>query len=371
MRFIARLLLSCGLAACLTIQAAIDDQTAMSIEALRRLKDSDAASSPAVKQAVAKVLDKIQGEPEFIELVRDYKVDDRLPEVEKLALQQPGAPVGVQAIQLLLAKGRADALKAALAPDRPDPSVLLEALGNAADNHAATLVTPLITDASRPAPLRRIAVRAAVKSLEGAKYVLGLARDGKLPDDVRLVASSELNSVRWPPIRTEAAKLLPPPTSKGDSKLPPISALVSRTGDSARGAAVFRRQDVGCINCHQVNGEGVDFGPKLSEIGTKLGKDALYEAILDPSAGIAFGYEGWSIELKNGDEAFGLIASETEDEIVVKAQGGVLTHYKKADVAKREKQAQSIMPQGLQATMTTGEFVDLVEYLASLKKASK
>jgi len=128
---------------------------------------------------------------------------------------------------------------------------------------------------------------------------------------------------------------------------------------------------VGCVKCHQVNGEGIDFGPNLSEIGTKLGKDALYEAILDPSAGISFGFEAWQIELKNGTEAYGLIVSDTTEEIAVKSQGSIVTRYKKADVTKREQQKLSIMPAGLQQAMSTQDLVDLVEYLSTLKKAEK
>lgn len=141
------------------------------------------------------------------------------------------------------------------------------------------------------------------------------------------------------------------------------------TGDPAKGAQIFRRPEVNCISCHQVRGEGVDFGPALSEIGSKLAREALFEAILDPSAGISFGFEAWQITLKDGDEAFGLIASETEDELVLKLQGGTLNRLKKADIAGREKQKLSVMPAGLQASLTTAEFVDLVEYLASLKKS--
>jgi putative heme-binding domain-containing protein len=117
-----------------------------------------------------------------------------------------------------------------------------------------------------------------------------------------------------------------------------------------------------------VKGQGVDFGPDLSEIGTKLGKDAIFEAILDPSAGISFGYEAFQLQLKSGDEAFGLLASETADEIAIKAVGGIVTRYKKSEVAKREQMKLSIMPAGLQQNMSAQELVDLIEYLASLKK---
>ena len=78
--------------------------------------------------------------------------------------------------------------------------------------------------------------------------------------------------------------------------------------------------------------QGTDFGPNLSEIGTKLAKEAIYESILDPSAGIAFGYEPWAVELANGDEAFGLVTSETADEIAIKAPNGIVSRFKKSEI---------------------------------------
>jgi len=147
-----------------------------------------------------------------------------------------------------------------------------------------------------------------------------------------------------------------------------VGELMKLKGDARRGSEVFRRAEVACIACHQVDGEGLDFGPKLSEIGTKLGKDALYESILDPSAGIAFGYEAWSVDLANGDELFGLIVSETADDLALKAQTGIVTKVKKAEIARRVKMSTSIMPAGLQLTLSTQELVDLVEYLAQLRK---
>ena len=144
--------------------------------------------------------------------------------------------------------------------------------------------------------------------------------------------------------------------------------MLTRPGDAAKGAATFRRQEVGCINCHRVNNDGVDFGPALSEIGTKLGKDAIYEALLDPSAGISFGFEAWQVEFKSGDEAYGLIVSETGDEIAMKDAKAILTRYQKSEIKSRVQSKLSIMPAGLQLTMSTQDLVDLVEYLASLKK---
>jgi putative heme-binding domain-containing protein len=93
----------------------------------------------------------------------------------------------------------------------------------------------------------------------------------------------------------------------------------------------------GCNACHQINGNGVDFGPNLSEIGNKLSKGALFVSIMYPDEGINFGYEGFVLKLKNGQEEVGYIASETENEIQLKKMGGVTTTIPIADIESREE----------------------------------
>ena len=88
-------------------------------------------------------------------------------------------------------------------------------------------------------------------------------------------------------------------------------------------------------------------------------------------SGSSFGFEAWQLALRNGDEAYGLIVSETADELALKAIGGIVTRYKKNDIANRTQQKLSSMPAGLQQAMSLQDFVDLVEYLASLKHASR
>jgi putative heme-binding domain-containing protein len=197
---------------------------------------------------------------------------------------------------------------------------------------------------------------------------LQLAETEKLPDDMKFTATMELNRVHWPELRQKAAKLLPMPQGRDAHPLPPMTDLLKKHGDTSRGAQVFLRAEVGCATCHRIKDKGADVGPALSEIGTKLGKDALYEAILDPSAGIAFGYEQWHVELKSGDEIFGIITSDTADEITIKDAKAVPMKLKKTDIKNRQQLKISLMPAGLQQTMSTQDLVDLVEFLSSLKK---
>jgi len=355
---------------CLIVHAetppALDDQTAIQVEALNRLKGVDLDSNAALKGAVLKVLEKTRGTPQFVDIVRDFNLKGQGQALLDYALKYPNDSSGVDAFKIAVAELGQPAVESLL--KSKDGTTVVRLIGNSNEKDLIKLLHSVVADSHRPADIRKEAVRALAHNQDGARYLLDLAKKDELPPDVKLLASSELNFAPWPEIKKAAAEVLPLPQSQNAEPLPPITELVKRKGDITRGAEVFARPTVGCINCHQVNGKGTDFGPNLSEIGTKLGKDAIYESILDPSAGISFGFEGWSIELKNGDEVVGLITSETADELTIKTQNGLTTKYKKSEIAKRQKQNLSIMPAGLQLTMSTQDLVDLAEYLSSLKK---
>jgi len=348
------------------------DKTTVAIEALGRLKGMDLNANPALKNAVLKVLAATRGTPSFVKLVQDFQLKDQNPGLLEVAVKNPADESGIEAAKLLLAVPAMDLLGGALnGTNAAAATRLAEALGNTGDKKIVGLLLPLILETKRDAGLRKQGVRSLARVQEGAMELLKLARADRLAADLKFTAGVELNQVRWPELKAEAAQVLPLPPSKNADALPPVAELLKLPGDAARGALIFRRPEVGCINCHRVNNDGVDFGPALSEIGAKLGKDALLEAILEPSAGISFGYEAWSVELKSGDEAFGLIVSETNDELVMKDARNVPSRLKKTDIARRTQSKLSIMPSGLQQTMSTQELADLLEYLASLKKAAR
>ena len=79
-----------------------------------------------------------------------------------------------------------------------------------------------------------------------------------------------------------------------------MNTLLSLDGDVARGENVFKTEAAQCSKCHVVKGEGKSVGPDLSEIGSKLTRSAMFEAILYPSAGISHGYENWSVVTIDG-----------------------------------------------------------------------
>ena len=80
------------------------------------------------------------------------------------------------------------------------------------------------------------------------------------------------------------------------------------------------------------------------------------------------GFETQLFTLKDGGGASGILRSETNEEITLALPGGAAQKVSKNNIAKREKLTTSMMPVGLANILTQQDLVDLVEYLASLKK---
>ena len=238
------------------------NRIANALEALSRLKGIDLDANPGVKAAVLKLLEQTGGTPQFVEIVRDFKIAGQEEALLEFAGQNPASSSGADAMRLVL-NGQNDALlKRSLAGS--NALNIVEALGNTGEKEIVPLLEPIVTDAAREVALRKQTVRSLAQVQVGATALLKLAQADKLPADLSLTASSALNSARWPDIKDRAAKILPLLQGQDAKPLPPISELVKRKGDPVNGTAVFRRDAVGCIKCHQVNGEGIEFGPNLS-----------------------------------------------------------------------------------------------------------
>ena len=140
--------------------------------------------------------------------------------------------------------------------------------------------------------------------------------------------------------------------------------IVKAKGNVDNGKAVVRRI---CIACHKVFGEGVDYGPDFMGVGTRMKKEIIAESILEPNAKLDPKFLTTNVETKGGDAYTGFILSETSDVLNLKIAGGLTQAIKKSDIAKRETIKQSSMPEGLAAGMSPTEFIDVVEFLYSLK----
>jgi putative heme-binding domain-containing protein len=117
-----------------------------------------------------------------------------------------------------------------------------------------------------------------------------------------------------------------------------------------------------------VRGVGKGVGPDLSEIGSKLTREAMLVAILDPSAGISHNYETFADQTDSGEVGTGLLVSQTEEEIILKDAQGIERKYPREEVLEFKKQEKSLMPENLHHNFDEQGLVDIVEYMLSLKK---
>ncbi len=135
-------------------------------------------------------------------------------------------------------------------------------------------------------------------------------------------------------------------------------------GDAARGRKVFtERQDLACLRCHKLKGEGGEVGPELSGIGRAKGREYVLRSILFPNADIAAGFENVVVTRKDDSDVAGVLKSETATDLVVASAEDGLVTVKKADIAKRER-GPSSMVEGLGDLMSLRELRDLVEALS-------
>jgi putative membrane-bound dehydrogenase-like protein len=227
----------------------------------------------------------------------------------------------------------------------------------------------LLTALEYPLGLRREALKSLAQLQDGGLRVIGLARDGKLPTDLKNEATTLLHTSHNRRVREQAAAVLPLPKTAAGQSLPPISELIRRDGDIDRGRTVFFRAGTNsCGACHRVQGRGQWVGPDLSTIGVKYGRDELIRSILSPSAAIGYNFRSLVLALADGRVITGLPVEDTADRLVVKTAEGQRITLDPRAVEDRRTSDVSLMPEGLAGTMTTQELVDLLAYLASLSK---
>jgi putative heme-binding domain-containing protein len=212
--------------------------------------------------------------------------------------------------------------------------------------------------------MRRQATEWIGNSWNGEERILKLLKSKQIEPRFIPAAVQGVSRAWRMSIRMEAAAYLGNADPAATQKIPAIADLLKLQGDTIKGVALFNQY---CANCHQVNGKGIDYGPKLSQIGAKLSPEGQFLAILHPGAGISFGYEGWEIKFKNGDKMTGLIASQTETELVLKMPDGSLKTLQQKEITQRKQRAESMMPSGFHQVMPAQELADLVAYLKRLK----
>ena len=158
---------------------------------------------------------------------------------------------------------------------------------------------------------------------------------------------------------TITAITMPKPLEK--SNLPPIAEILKLKGDPAKGAVAAGR----CYTCHQIEGNGVAYGPDLRGWVANQGDEAFLRAVIDPAADIAHGFNGASVRLKGGGFIHGLAISR-QDPVIIQSMGGLTQIIPKEKVEKVGNFKGSLMLSADQLGLTAQDLADLTAYLKTV-----
>ncbi len=335
-------------------------------EALVRLKGVDLNANPDVSKTLNAALDRAKGTASFIDLVRDFGAPNQGPAILETAVAIASQPAASDAVKLLTKQPDWEqVVNDALAS--PKASAVVDLLGTTGTSAGISRLASLVSGENQKPEIRQQAIRALARTQSGAAKLIGLAKGQNLPAELAPVAGSALRLVEYTSLKKDIDEHFPAPAALGGKPLPPLAELVKLKGDIDKGRAIFERAEISCVMCHRVGNKGADFGPALSEIGSKSPKEQIYENIVNPSSGLSMGFETTQLALKDGGLGLGIVRSETGEELVLALPGGASNKFDKKQIAKREKLTTSMMPSGLNQALTQDDLVNLVEYLSSLK----
>jgi putative membrane-bound dehydrogenase-like protein len=271
------------------------------------------------------------------------------------ALAEAGGPENVPAI-------------AALAGDANAPVLIrqaaVDALGSMNDSKAADVLVSQYRE--MPADLKPMAINALTHSVAAASALVQAVDDRKIGvndvtvNHVRQILGlndrmlADRVTLIWGKVKTERD----PERVKVVEQM--RKAIASRPpGDVYAGKAVFNRI---CAQCHSIYGskQGA-VGPDLTGAGRE-NLDAILTNVLDPSLVIGAPYLVYVARTKDGETYSGILVEKSDQRLVLKDPTKQMV-IPAADLEKLTVQNISMMPEGLEKTMSEQEFTDLVAFL--------
>ena len=342
---------------------------AIVVRAIERIDKFDVSKDTNLQAAITRHLATLQGTSQWMDLAERFPPADMNDKLAEIILSDVPDSLRVRAMDLLIKRdaGRRYVEQFFSSESSDDVAKVAQALGSLGNNHARDLLATVVTDFERPFESRKDVITAMTRSRSASHKLISLAEAGKLPADTRLLAGGLLVRSPHADIRDRSAAIFPQPQHKNQQPLPPLDQLAQMTGDAANGAALFQGVAT-CGSCHPVKGQGKQVGPDLSEIGSKLSREAMLTSILDPSAGISHNYENYAVLTKDGQVINGLLISKTDDEVVIRAVDGIDRTIASDHIESMKQSESSLMPENLHHTVDQQGLIDIVQYMTTLTK---
>jgi putative membrane-bound dehydrogenase-like protein len=137
--------------------------------------------------------------------------------------------------------------------------------------------------------------------------------------------------------------------------------ILEKPAEAALGKAIFVRT---CSACHTYAGSGGKVGPDLTGVKNQPA-DALLLHTLVPNYEVYPTYQAISVQTSDGRSLSGWIMGETESSLTLRTAFGTEESVLRTQITSIKNSGRSLMPEGLEQTMTREELAQLIAFLKS------
>lgn len=144
----------------------------------------------------------------------------------------------------------------------------------------------------------------------------------------------------------------------------PVKSDVARAdvkGNWLRGRALYFGE-AACFTCHSTRGEGMAFGPDLTNL-IHRDRESVLQDILQPSATINPDQAGSLVKMKDGTSFNGIVRAFDHEKVVVGLPGGAQNIFPRAQVSGVEPLKTSLMPADFSQRLKPDQLEDLLAFL--------
>ena len=215
--------------------------------------------------------------------------------------------------------------------------------------------------------LAKIAANETIDEQTRADAVAGLAP--KAASYAKTI--NRLSSPKQPSVLREETKRVRNTNVRRDNAARPsrenIEGWMQLVGHSQQvdaGRRVFFRR--GCSNCHMHSGRGTNTGPDLTRVAGQMTRPRMLESILNPSKEVGPLYVPWTVLTGDGHVLTGLKMDRPGAKNQLRLQGadGNIFEVPRDEIEQLQPSEKSIMPVGLEDSMTLDELADLIAFLS-------
>lgn len=359
------------------------EQSATSTAMRSALLSGIAASQVPIDESWAKPLvDEINSADEqrvqtALKSIASVRSDAFRPHVLRLTKESNIVAIQLSAVETIVNWDRRlpadlfEMLVEMTASQRPDRSVRAAALLGAAalSRQQLGIVAGLLPNAGPQQLVDLVRLFRSTGDAETATAFLAGLEQSRSFASLPMLELSEVVK-RFPQeLHSRANSLLDSLKAAENRKLQKLDSLVRLVpeGDPVRGKKLFFGDKSKCSTCHIVGREGKRVGPDLTKIGASRSPQDLAESIVFPSATIVRQYEPYSVLMKSGRNVSGLVIADAPDSVTIQPTTGEPVRISRAEIEEMVAGTVSVMPRGLDESLSPQELADLIAWLQTLR----